>query len=236
VIEQLLSQIQGTGLEELEPGPMPIIPKTLWAQIEEWLLAWKHAEALRKEGLQAPGAMLLYGPTGSGKTSLARAILKHMGGRPGVILEAHNALTKMFGESAANVAKGFRAAQAMDALLVVEEIDALGMSRREEGGACGGEENKITIALMRMVESATSPVIATTNFKDALDPALLRRFELKIEVPSADEKARRHILAKILGEPPSDEMVALPLVDSIPLAHRIRRAAFIAKLESGGKR
>jgi hypothetical protein len=229
VSDELLTQIQGTGLEELEPGPMPIIPKTLWAQIEEWLLAWKHAKALRKEGLQAPGGA-------AAVWSNWERALWCWGGRPGVILEAYNALTKMFGESAYNVAKGFRAAQAMDALLVVEEIDALGMSRREDGGACGGEENKITIALMRMVESATSPVIATTNFKDALDPALLRRFELKVEVPSADEKARRHILTKILGEQPNDEMVALPLVESIRLAHRIRRAAFIAKLEAGGKR
>ena len=39
--------MDGTVLIELEPGPLPIIPKALWAEIQEWMLAWKHADALR---------------------------------------------------------------------------------------------------------------------------------------------------------------------------------------------
>jgi len=227
--EKLLA---AAGLAELDVGPLPIIPKHLWAQIEEWLLSWKHADAIREAGLQAPGGLLLHGPTGSGKTSLARAILSYMEGRSGAIMEAHNVLTKGFGESAQNIASGFKVAEMMDLLLVIEEIDALGISRYGNEGSCATEENKITITLMRHLEAAKIPIIATTNFKDSLDPALLRRFEQQLEVPSLDAAGRAIVLKKILGKEPSPELVALPLTESIRLAHRQRRNEFIAELEA----
>lgn len=223
--------LRGSVLAPLEPGPLPIIPKTMWAEVQEWILAWKHVEALRDEGLQAPGALLLYGPTGTGKTSLARAILSYMGGRPGCIMESFNVLTSAFGGTGHNVAQGFHLAEEYDALLVVEEIDALGISRDDTRGSCGTEEDKITIALMRHIEEATVPVIATTNHREKLDSALKRRFEVSLEVPALGAKGRAKILEAILGHVPSEELIALPLTDSIRLAHRMRRLEFLMSLE-----
>lgn len=232
-VPDITSLLHGTCLTPMEPGPMPIIPKALWADVEDWLLSWRHVDALRSEGLDLPGGLLLYGPTGTGKTSLARAILPYMPGREGVIMEAHNTLTQMFGESAANVARGFRAAEACDALLVIEEIDALGMTRRINSQS---EENaKITIALMRCLEAAKIPVIGTTNFRDGLDPALLRRFEVQIEVPPLDAKGRAHVLKKILNCEPSPELVAMPLEQSIHIAKRMRRRSFLMKCEEAAR-
>lgn len=224
----------GTVLTELEPGPLPIIPRTLWGEIEEWTLAWRHADALREEGLTSPAGLLLYGPTGTGKTSLARAILSYMPERPGAIMEAHNITSFHFGESEKNVARGIELAESQNALLVIEEIDALGMKRG--AGTMNHEATiRITIALMRCLEAAKIPVIATTNCRENLDPALLRRFELQIEVPPLDEKGRAHVLRKILGQDAPAELIALPLNESIRIAQRMRRRAFLLKCEEAAK-
>lgn len=219
-------------LIELEPGPMPTIPKAMWATILEWITAWKHEEVICEAGLMPPGALLLYGPTGTGKTSLTKAILKQMSGRDGLLMEAHTTIDSKLGESPRNIADAFKRAARERALLVIEEIDSMGLERAlSKDNGCGSERNNITIALMRHLEQATFPVIATTNYKDRLDPALLRRFELQLEVPMLDEKGRALILKKILGVDAAPELIALPLVESIREAHRIRRRQFIAELE-----
>lgn len=225
--------MMGTVLVELKPGPMPIIPKPLWNQIEEWILAWKWAEELRSADLPMPGALLLHGPTGSGKTSLASAVLALMDERAGAIMEAHNAIGKHLGECEKNLADGFRAARRVGSLIVIEEIDALGIARTScNGSGADHARRNITIALMRLLEGAEVPVIATTNCLDDLDPAIVRRFELLVEVPLLDDMGRKLVLRKILGREPEPEMVALPLNVSIRQAHRERRRAFIAEKEA----
>jgi len=223
----------GTVLVELKPGPRPIIPKALWAEIEEWILAWKHSDALREADLPMPGALLLHGPTGSGKTSLAAAVLNCMEERSGAILEAHNAIGKHLGECEKNLADGFRAARRAGALVVIEEVDALGIARTScNGSGADNARRNITIALMRLLEGSGVPVIATTNCLNDLDPAIVRRFELLIEVPLLDEMGRKLVLRKILEREPEPELIALPLNVSIRMAHRERRRAFIADKEA----
>jgi len=84
------------------------------------------------------------------------------------------------------------------------------------------------------LEPGPLPIIPKANFHEHLDAALLRRFEMQIEVPLLDAKGRGIILKKILGKDASDELIALPLVTSIRLAHRMRRLEFIAELEAKG--
>lgn len=218
-------------LYPLLPGPLPVIPTSLWALIEEWITAWEYVEEIVNEGLMRPGPLLLHGPTGSGKTMLASAILKRMEGRAGAVADAHHILEKVFGSSARNIGQVFGEAKELDCLLVIEEIDALGADRKLTSGSCASEENKITIALMREIEACELPVIATTNFRERLDPALLRRFEMQVEVPVLDEGGRALLLKKILKRDAEASLVALPLVESIRIAHRVRRSEFIKSLK-----
>lgn len=223
-----------TSLAELKPGPMPVIPRDLWNQIEEWIAGWKHAEELREAGLLMPGALLLYGPPGSGKTMLASAILSKMDGREAVVMESCDVIASHLGESEKNIADAFRDVEATNQMLLIEEIDGIGVSRRMTQGSTSQAHNMITITLMRKLEQATVPVIATTNFRDRIDEALLRRFELQLEIPILNEEGRRMLLKKIMQAEPDEKLVGMPLVESIRVAHRIRRREFLKSLMSHG--
>lgn len=227
--------LEGTGLIELVPGPLPVIKKSLWMELQEWLASWRHADALRKAGLMAPGALLLYGPPGSGKSSLCAALLKHLPGRDGCVMETFNMIVGLHGESERNIAKAFTAAERHGALLIIEEIDALGGDRRDVRSNLAEAERRQTITLMRHIERSQSPIIATTNYAESLDPALKRRFEKCLEVPLVDADGRAAVLKKIIGRDAPPELIELPLVESIRIAHRMRRLEFIAELEGRSK-
>lgn len=210
---------------------MPVVPPSLWLQVADWIEGWKYARELAGAGLRGAGAMLLHGPTGTGKTTLARGLVNHLG-RPARVIDAHDIVEVWMGNSARNLASGFRQAEGMGAFLVIEEIDALGGARTGLVGGGAQEDSRITIALMRLIEAAQFPVVATTNCLGNLDPALVRRFELKLEVPLVEERGRVKILKSILGRDPETSLVALPLVDSVPIAHRMRRREFIDSLKA----
>lgn len=223
-----------TSLAVLKPGPMPVIPRDLWDQIAEWIAGWEHAKALREAGLMMPGALLLYGPPGSGKTMLASAILAKMDGREAVVMESCDVIASHLGESEKNIAEAFREAEGSGQMLVIEELDAIGVSRRQTLGSTMQAHNMITITLMRKIEQATVPVIATTNFRERIDEALLRRFELQLEIPVLGDEGRRLLLKKIMQSEPDAELVAKPLVESIRIAHRLRRREFLKSLNAHG--
>ncbi len=165
-------------LESLELTQRPILPETIEAEIDEWVNGWRHATDLELAGMKAPGALLLHGPTGSGKSMLCGTLAGSIG-RTGVVAECHNLVDSHMGCTGERLGQAFKAAGKAGSVFVIEELDALAAHRGGTGeGAGATQENaRITVALMRMIESARFPIVATTNRIEALDPALLRRFE-----------------------------------------------------------
>jgi transitional endoplasmic reticulum ATPase len=146
-----------------------------------------------------PTGLLLYGPPGTGKTLLARAIAAesevnfiHVAGP--------ELLDRYVGESEKSVREVFdRARQAAPSILFFDEIDALATNRDSMGSDSGVTERVVSQLLTEMDNAADNPnlvVLAATNRRDALDPALLRpgRLETHVEVPAPDIEARRAII------------------------------------------
>ena len=144
-----------------------------------------------------PSGVLLYGPPGTGKTLLAEAIAGESGVNF-VQVAGPEVLDRYVGESEAAIRELFeRARQTAPAIIFLDEIDALASNRGE-----GHEvtERVVSQLLTEMDRAASHPklvVLAATNRKGSIDPALLRpgRLEQHIEVPNPDETARREILA-----------------------------------------
>jgi transitional endoplasmic reticulum ATPase len=204
----------------------------------EWPL--KHAALLAHAGVSPSKGILLYGRPGSGKTLLAKAV----GSQSGVnfiSVKGPALLSKYVGESEKGIREVFKKArQAAPCILFFDEIDALAPTRTAESGDSHVAQRVISQLLTEMdgVEELKGVlVIAATNRKDMLDPALLRpgRFDLLIEMPTPDAGARAKIFEVCLKGKPLAKGVRLTDlaqrtegatgadIDSI-----CRRAAFLA--------
>ena len=168
-------------------------------QAVEWPL--HHADAFKRLGLRPPKGILLHGPPGCAKTTLARAAATASGATV-IALTAADVFSKYLGEGEKLLRSTFdKARKSSPAVLLLDEID--GMCGSRGGGASDGAHDVATRLLsvflteMDGLESAPSSgggvlVIATTNRPQSLDPALTRpgRLDLTLEIPPLDLQGR----------------------------------------------
>jgi transitional endoplasmic reticulum ATPase len=161
----------------------------------EWPLSYE--PLFEAAGADPPSGVLLYGPPGTGKTLLARAVA----GESGVNflrVAGPELLDRYVGESEEAVREIFeRARQTAPAVVFLDEVDAVAGRRGETGEVTDRVVSQLLTELDRAADHPSLLVLAATNRKDTLDPALLRpgRLERHIEVPLPDEAARREVLA-----------------------------------------
>ncbi len=144
----------------------------------------------------APSGVLLYGPPGTGKTLLARAIAAESGVNF-VSVAGPELLDRYVGESEKSVREVFeRARQAAPAIVFFDEVDAIAHQRGDGHEVTERVVSQLLSEMDSLAENPNLVVLAATNRRDALDPALLRpgRLESHVEVPLPNREARRKIL------------------------------------------
>ena len=160
----------------------------------EWPLSY--GPLFEAANTDPPSGVLLYGPPGTGKTLLARAIAGESGVNF-VSVAGPEVLDRYVGESEQAIRDLFeRARQTAPAIVFLDEIDAIAGKRGDSNEVTERVVSQLLTELDAAADHPSLVVIAATNRKDALDPALLRpgRLEQHIEVPNPDERARRDIL------------------------------------------
>jgi len=202
-----------SAFREIEPSALREvlveIPKVSWSDIGgleevkqrlremvEWPLT--DPEAFRRLGIRPPKGVLLYGPPGSGKTLLAKAVA-HESQANFISIKGPEILSKWVGESEKAIREIFKKArQTAPCILFFDEIDAI--APRRGGGYDARVTERIVNQLLTSMDGIESNdgliVIGATNRPDILDPALLRagRFDRLLLVGPPDEKARVEIL------------------------------------------
>ncbi|OGB96984.1 hypothetical protein A3F06_01370 [candidate division TM6 bacterium RIFCSPHIGHO2_12_FULL_36_22] len=166
----------------------------------------KNPEKFQRLGARIPTGVLLTGSPGSGKTLLARAIA----GEAGCSFFSVNGaeFVEMYsGVGPARMRELYRAArQHAPSIIFIDEIDAVG--RHRSGNNDHGEYDNTLLQLLVLMDGfekseTTKPIvfIGATNFKEALDDALLRpgRFDRIVHVPLPDIKNRLKILEYFAG-------------------------------------
>lgn len=167
-------------------------------ELKEVVEILKNPDKFTKTGAKVPKGYLLVGSPGTGKTMLARAVAGEAG-VPFYSISGSDFVEIFVGAGAKRVRELFDKARIdSQAILFIDEIDAIGRSRGGSYGAANDErENTLNQLLVEMDGFQSSGIImmAATNRPDILDEALTRagRFDRKIIVPVPDKKGREEI-------------------------------------------
>lgn len=151
------------------------------------------------------GRLCLYGPPGTGKTAYGRWLATQLG-IPFLVKRASDLMSMWVGESEKNISRAFRQAEQDGALLLIDEVDSFLQDRQH---AQRGWEISLVNEMLTQMESFSGVFIASTNMMNGLDPAALRRFDLKVKFDflrpeQAWELLCRHCEKLNLPEPQSD--------------------------------
>lgn len=122
--------------------------------------------------------LCLYGPPGTGKTAYGHYLAEQLE-RPLHIKKASDLLSMFVGGTEANLASAFRDASSDNAILLIDEVDSFISDR---SNAVRSWEVTAINEMLTQMEAYEGLFIATTNRMDGLDPAALRRFDLKVKV------------------------------------------------------
>lgn len=160
-------------------------------------LPLRHPTLFKTLGVKPPRGVLLYGPPGSGKTLIARAIANETGAFF-FLLNGPEIMSKMAGEAEANLRKAFEEAEKNSpAIIFIDEIDSIAPNRNKTQGEV---EKRVVSQLLTLMDGLKGRghviCIAATNRPNALDPALRRfgRFDREIDIGVPDEVGRMEVL------------------------------------------
>jgi len=167
------------------------------AQIREMIeLPLRHPTLFKTLGVKPPRGVLLYGPPGSGKTLIAKAVANETGAFF-FLINGPEIMSKMAGESESNLRKAFEEAEKnAPAIIFVDEIDSIAPKREKANGEV---EKRIVSQLLTLMDGlkgrSNTVVIGATNRPNAIDPALRRfgRFDREIDIGVPDEAGRLEI-------------------------------------------
>jgi len=147
-----------------------------------------------------PGLKILfYGKPGTGKTQIA-TILGNELGRQVYRIDLSQIVSKYIGETEKNLSKIFEVAEDKRWILFFDEGDALFGKRTSVNSSNDRYANQEVAYLLQRIEEFHGIVILSTNLKDNIDPAFLRRFQIITEFALPDKKQRLQIWQKLLKE------------------------------------
>lgn len=174
-------------LEELELAPVP--HRVIAELIEEQ----QRADLLRSYGIEPRHRLLLAGPPGNGKTSVAEAIAAELM-LPLYVIRYEGVVSSFLGETAARLDSAFEFVRTRRCVLFFDELDTIAKERADEHET--GEIKRVVSTLLLQIDRLPPHVVlvGATNHSELLDRAAWRRFQVRTELaPPSRAQATRFL-------------------------------------------
>ena len=188
--------LQAQGKKKIEP----LVESKLSYQLE-WVSCNENIHKI-SEGLMRTkkGRICCYGPPGTGKTAWAAWLAEELD-MPLLLCKGSDLLDPYVGGTERNIAEAFESAKCDNCLLVLDEVDTFLFSR--DGAERSWERSQVN-EMLTQIERFEGLMVVSTNLIEVLDPAALRRFDLKLKfdyltLPQRLDFAKQQ--AEILGLP-----------------------------------
>ncbi|MGA2542174.1 MAG: ATP-binding protein [Verrucomicrobiota bacterium] len=176
----------------------PIWEQAVSTALRQVVSERQRVEELAKQGLLPTRSLIFTGPPGVGKSLAARWIARELG-RPLLTLDLSAVMSSFLGRTGANVRHVLDYAKGVDCVLLLDELDSI--AKRRDDASDVGELKRLVTVLLQEIDDwpSTGLLIAATNHSDLLDPAVWRRFDLRVAFPMPADAAVRKAIDIFLG-------------------------------------
>ena len=159
-----------------------ILPTEVTEVIQDLIEEQHRADLLRSHNLEPRNRVLLAGPPGNGKTSLAEAVADALN-VPLVLARYEGIIGSYLGETAQRIGQVFEYARSRQCVLFFDEFDTVGKERGDQKET--GEIKRVVSSLLLQIDALPSYVVVVTasNHPELLDRAVWRRFQVRLELP-----------------------------------------------------
>ena len=199
---------------DLEGGvPEPLLPAALGRQLGSVVRERHEREKLAAHGIRPTRSAILVGPPGVGKTLSARWIAAQIS-KPLWVLDLTAVMSSLLGKTGNNLRMVFDHARACEAVLLLDEIDAIAKRRSDESDV--GELKRLVTTILQEVDAwpDTGLLLAATNHPELVDPALWRRFDSILTFERSDAPNLSLAIIRFLGADVAAYRSFVPLLAS----------------------
>lgn len=172
---------------------------------DDFLSDVTHIARLNEKGLASRLGLLLSGPPGTGKTLLAGHVAARLN-RPFYVVRLDSVISSLLGDTAKNIRSVFDFVPARDAVLFLDEMDAVAKLRDDQHEL--GELKRVVNTVIQGLDAldAHAVVIGATNHAHLLDPAIWRRFPYKIQLGNPEIEVRSDLWKHFLFDDKDESM------------------------------